>query len=1655
MPLRAILLLLLLGSSQWIFAQVVVTGVTKTVGGTVGADYQTLGSAFSAINSGILTGDITLKIIASTTEASAATLNQNAGMSSLTIYPTQPGLSITGNGAFAVVSLSGADNVTIDGRVNAAGSTASLTIENVSTITTGGNRAVLFDNDATHNVLQYCIIKAVNARDVFNAGIIAFGSNAPLVGNDNNRIANCRFTHAQSNNRSVIVIYSDGSFQANKENSGNEIIDNEFVDCFYTGSVTQPSIIFIGNYNTNWTVQGNHFFETTTLAATTNNQFISAIRVSCLNGGCTNFTFSDNYIGGSERSCGGSALAINSSTALNFNGILIASIGATGGSNIQGNQIANINLSGTEVSWKGIEVASNASCYIGNLTANVIGSDTTAGSIQINTTTGNNFLWGIRGIAFSDDAMDTLLIANNKVGGAVLSTTTSGAAIINGIGVGGNTSKIRNVIIQNNLIGSSSMANSLMLDASVIGGSKRIEGINMANIGVNVIANNLVANILNTDRTTNNTAGTRGIFAGRGSTSIYDNQIYEVSHTGKNSSSNLNAPLQGISLFLINGNCSIERNTIRDLRGIASNFNGQIFGIYVQTAAATATGVSNNHIYGLHAPAGATTAAGIKLDGDGAAVVNNNLVWVDNNINTATFGLQDLLTAQGSLSMYHNTWLLSGTLPAGSNSESSCFVNQADHQFLCKNNLFVNTRSTPGATDKHYSFRVQTNTIANLTLDNNNYYVSGEGSTIARFWTNIYKSFSCWRESSFGQNAGSTNENPAFTDPAGTTLSSFIPTNAALIGTAGTGITEDLAGATRSLTSPAMGALEYTVAASADIAVEYPACTNLLDSVSVVDFGSATTGNNVDRVLKLISVGRADLSGLSVAVEGSHAADFTVTPLTSGTLSAGQNTNLSVRFTPTGTGSRTALLKISSNDPDENTFDLQLSGTGLACLTVYNVTGGGTLCEGAAGVAIGLSGSAAGVSYQLKKDGVNEGSPLAGTGAALDFGALTAAGQYTVTATQGSCSVSMADTAYVVVNTVTAGAIAADQSYCLPTDAAQLSDTLAASGQGTLAYQWQSGSTGVDNWADIAQATTAAYDPSTLSATTYFRRKAISTLDTVVCEAFSNVISVVIGDVTPPTLSCPANQTRNVPGACSYTASGTEFNLLSSSDNCGVATTAYALTGATTGSGSNSLANVVFENGNTTIQWIVTDNEGNRDSCSLLLTVTGAVPVVIDSCPSATTVEVAAASCVFTADSLLNPLVSGGCGAVMINYSLEGIHSGTGTDLSGYSFSPGQTTVRWNVEDALGNRDSCQFVLTVEDNQLPTISCATNQTIFLDGQSCDLTVADAGFDPVATADNCGVATVSNDFNQTASLAGAVLPPGLTTIVWTASDVAGNTASCSLLLTVTDSVPPTLSCQNVEVLLNGESSVVLDASDFAMATDNCGVESLTLSQASVDCSAIGTTLPVTVTAEDAAGNQTTCTTELTVGGLPCGWNHDSDGIGCTGGSSVVYDPAQETFTLASNGCYYVTPYNSDELAYLSRSLCGDGSIQVRINQFNGNGWAGISLRENDQPGARKFQLTITNQRNTVRREIRSAVNASSVFAQVPRFNTQWLRIVRIGNTVVGYASANGTVWSQIGAVSLPLGSCVEVGLLVSQNNPVNGLNVVFGNLQVMSQNYSGR
>ncbi|MGF2412843.1 MAG: zinc-dependent metalloprotease family protein, partial [Ferruginibacter sp.] len=84
----------------------------------------------------------------------------------------------------------------------------------------------------------------------------------------------------------------------------------------------------------------------------------------------------------------------------------------------------------------------------------------------------------------------------------------------------------------------------------------------------------------------------------------------------------------------------------------------------------------------------------------------------------------------------------------------------------------------------------------------------------------------------------------------------------------------------------------------------------------------------------------------------------------------------------------------------------------------FTITGGGAYCVGGIGVPIGLSNSATGIRYQLLLNGVNTGTPLLGTDAAINFGNKTIAGIYTVLATNATtgCTKMMTGSVTVVVN---------------------------------------------------------------------------------------------------------------------------------------------------------------------------------------------------------------------------------------------------------------------------------------------------------------------------------------------------------------------------------------------------------------------------------------------------------------------------------------------------------------------------------------------------------------------------------------------------------------------------------------------------------------
>ena len=170
-----------------------------------------------------------------------------------------------------------------------------------------------------------------------------------------------------------------------------------------------------------------------------------------------------------------------------------------------------------------------------------------------------------------------------------------------------------------------------------------------------------------------------------------------------------------------------------------------------------------------------------------------------------------------------------------------------------------------------------------------------------------------------------------------------------------------------------------------------------------------------------------------------------------------------------------------------------------------------TLC---ATGSIALSGSGSGGTGSTYQYSWSPSTGLSNATIANPTANPTATTAYTLTVTNGGCTGT--DQVTVYRNTVSQGTIGSSQTVCVGADPAAFTETVAATGAGTLTYQWESSTTGAGGaYTDISGATSATYDAPVLTQDTWYRRKVTSTLNSVTCTATSNVVSVTINAITP------------------------------------------------------------------------------------------------------------------------------------------------------------------------------------------------------------------------------------------------------------------------------------------------------------------------------------------------------------------------------------------------------------------------------------------------------------------------------------------------------------------------------------------------------------
>lgn len=253
----------------------------------------------------------------------------------------------------------------------------------------------------------------------------------------------------------------------------------------------------------------------------------------------------------------------------------------------------------------------------------------------------------------------------------------------------------------------------------------------------------------------------------------------------------------------------------------------------------------------------------------------------------------------------------------------------------------------------------------------------------------------------------------------------------------------------------------------------------------------------------------------------------------------------------------------------------------------------------------------------------------------------------------------------------------------------------------------------------------------------------------------------------PPTIDAPANVTVNTgPDAttCGTFVGDATLGTATASDNC----PGFVVTRSGVPAGNN------FPVGTTTVTYTVTDRVGNTAQDTQTVTVIDNTPPVVTP-PAAVTLytqDFGGLSCGVTVSNLDGTL---GTGSATDNCPGVGAVTRSGVP-SGNFFPVGNTVLTYSATDAHGNTGTANQTVTVVDNTPPAISCPAD--IVLE-PTCPTGAIATYATPTAT-DNCAVQSV---VRTAGGASGTVFPIGTTTVTHLATDIHGNTASCSFTVTV--------------------------------------------------------------------------------------------------------------------------------------------------------------------------------------------------------------------------------------------------------------------------------
>lgn len=445
-----------------------------------------------------------------------------------------------------------------------------------------------------------------------------------------------------------------------------------------------------------------------------------------------------------------------------------------------------------------------------------------------------------------------------------------------------------------------------------------------------------------------------------------------------------------------------------------------------------------------------------------------------------------------------------------------------------------------------------------------------------------------------------------------------------------------------------------------------------------------------------------------------------------------------------------------------------------------------TICSGSANTPITYTSNIAGTSYTWTRDNTTEVSGIGGNGSGNINGIFInntnapVTVTFTITPSRSGCQGTPFTATVTVGEAIPPSTVSpATQTIC----SGPITDIIPSSTFQGITYSWTR-----DNVTEATGIPASGTGPvsGTLVNTT---GQPLTVTFTIIpqyngCEGTPLTATVEMRGV--PTVVCPADiVTGTDAGLCSAVVTYSPVvNGIPAPD------LTYSFSGATTGSGTGSGSGSAFNKGTTSVTLTVTNSCGTSN-CSFNITVRDTeVPVI--TCPANISVGTDAGNCSASVNTP-DPVTSDNCGILIQSWSLSGATTGNSTtsginNLGTYVFNKGVTTVTYTVVDAADLISSCSYTVTVEDDKVPVITCASNITATTPVGFCTAIVNYT----INATDNCpGVTTQL----VAGPASGSAFPLGVTTVTWKAVDAAGNSsANCSFTVTVLDGQLPVISAQ---------------------------------------------------------------------------------------------------------------------------------------------------------------------------------------------------------------------------------------------------------------------